>query len=80
MDPDRTDPSWRSGNTHGFCVTGRSRRLLRSQPVASALGSLVGRDPDLAVRTYHLGFSTTHQLGTFYLAGVRNFLFGSDTS
>ena len=51
-----------------------------ANPVASALGSLVGRDSDLAVRTYHLRFSTTHQLGTFYLAGVRNFLFGSDTS
>jgi hypothetical protein len=22
MDPGRTDLSWRSGNTHGFCVTG----------------------------------------------------------
>jgi len=32
------------------------------------------------VRTYHEGFQSTLQIGTFYLAGIRNFLFGSDTN
>jgi hypothetical protein len=31
------------------------------------------------VRTYHEGFPQTLKIGTFYLAGIRNFLFGSDT-
>jgi hypothetical protein len=32
MGPGRTDPSWHSGNTHGFASQEESRRLLRSQP------------------------------------------------
>jgi len=50
-----------------------------ANPVASALGNHAGRDPGLAVRTYHEGFLQTLKTGTFYLAGNRNFLFGSDT-
>jgi hypothetical protein len=42
------------------------------------LGSLARRDPGETVRTYHEGFQSTLQIGTFYLAGIRNFLFGSD--
>ena len=48
-------------------------------PLASALGSLPRRDPGSAVRTYHEGSDEPFKLGTFYLAGNRNFLFGSDT-
>jgi hypothetical protein len=32
------------------------------------------------VRTYHEGFPQTLKIGTFYLAGIRNFLFGSDSN
>ena len=46
--------------------------------VASALGCFTGRDPNDAVRTYHGVFNLTPQLGTFYFAGTRNFLFCSD--
>ena len=50
-----------------------------ANPVASALGDLTKRDPDEAVRTYHGAWSSGLKTGTFYLAGIRNFLFGSDT-
>ena len=46
--------------------------------VASALGSLPRRDPEEDVRTYHEGLYRPLKTGTFYLAGSRNFLFGSD--
>ena len=49
-----------------------------SPVVASALGSRPGRDPEAAVRTYHEGAGPALKTGTFYLAGKRNFLFGSD--
>ena len=49
-----------------------------ANPVASALGCLAGRDPAKAVRTYHAGRNPARKTGTFYLAGIRNFLFGSD--
>ena len=49
-----------------------------SPVVASALGSRPGRDPEAAVRTYHEGAGPALKTGTFYLAGNRNFLFGSD--
>ena len=48
--------------------------------VASALGNRTRRDPSTAVRTYHEGRPPTLKSGTFYLAGNRNFLFGSDTA
>src|ERR1700687_6194462 len=50
-----------------------------ANPVASALGNRSRRDPGAAVRTYHEGLKPTLKTGTFYLAGNRNFLFGSDT-
>src|SRR3954447_8181355 len=60
----------------------RHRRALAdcfgANPVASALGDLARRDPGEAVRTYHEGRATAPITGTFYLAGNRNFLFGSD--
>src|SRR4051794_26559861 len=60
----------------------RHRRVLAdcfgANPVASALGDLARRDPGEAVRTYHEGRATAPITGTFYLAGKRNFLFGSD--
>ena len=46
--------------------------------VASALGHRPRRDPGAAVRTYHEGLSPAPKTGTFYLAGNRNFLLGSD--
>ena len=49
-----------------------------ANPVASALGDRTRRDPDAAMRTYHVGLKQTLKTGTFYLAGNRNFLFGSD--
>ena len=50
-----------------------------ANPVASALGNSAGRDPSEAVRTYHKDRKTNPETGTFYLAGNRNFLFGSDS-
>jgi len=49
-----------------------------ANPVASALGNRPRRDPGAAVRTYHEGLKPALKTGTFYLAGNRNFLFGSD--
>ena len=46
--------------------------------VASALGNRTRRDPGAAVRTYHEGLKPARKRGTFYLAGDRNFLLGSD--
>jgi hypothetical protein len=51
---------------------------LGANPVASALGNRTRRDPGTAVQPYHEGFKQTFESGTFYLAGNRNFLFGSD--
>ena len=50
-----------------------------ANPVASALGDPARRDPGGAMRTYHEGRKPAFKTGTFYLAGNRNFLFGSDT-
>jgi hypothetical protein len=49
-----------------------------ANPVASALGNRARRDPGTAVQPYHEGLKQTFETGTFYLAGIRNFLFGSD--
>ncbi len=49
-----------------------------ANPVASALGTPARRDPGGAMRTYHEGRQPALKTGTFYLAGNRNFLFGSD--
>ena len=50
-----------------------------ANPVASALGNPARRDPGKAMRTYHEGRYPTPTRGTFYLAGDRNFLFGSNS-
>jgi hypothetical protein len=50
-----------------------------ANPVASALGDPARRDPGEAMRTYHEGRTPALKTGTFYLAGNRNFLFGSDS-
>src|SRR5579862_3216641 len=50
-----------------------------ANPAASALGNSAGRDPSEAVRTYHEDRKTNPKTGTFYFAGNRNFLFGTDT-
>jgi hypothetical protein len=63
-------------------VSSRHRRAcadcFRSQLRRLGFGRLTRRDPGKAVRTYHEGCSPTFKTGTFYLAGSRNFLFGSD--
>jgi hypothetical protein len=51
-----------------------------ANPVASALGNRARRDPGAAVQPYHEGLKQTFETGTSYLAGDRNFLFGSDRS
>jgi hypothetical protein len=43
------------------------------------LGNFTRRDPGEAVRTYHEGPQRATSRGTFYLAGKRNFLLGSDS-
>src|SRR6266852_9159962 len=66
-------PSARFNRSGGLAPTASG-----ANSVASALGSLARRDPGKAVRTYHEGFLQALKIGTFYLAGDRNFLFGSD--
>jgi hypothetical protein len=61
------------------CLPVQANPRLRANSVASALGNRTRRDPGTAVRTYHEGLKPTRRTGTFYLAGNRNFLFGSDT-
>src|SRR5258708_36021235 len=51
----------------------------RSQLRRLGFGRLTRRDPGKAVRTYHEGCSPTFKTRPFYLAGTRNFLFGSDS-
>src|SRR5271170_5357015 len=62
-----------------IAVRGPAPTVSGANSVASALGSPAKRDPGKAVRTYHEGFQSTLKIGTFYLAGNRNFLFGSDS-
>src|ERR1051326_2502385 len=79
MDPDSTELPWRSGNTHGFCVTGGAPAdCFGANPVASALGNPTRRDPGGAMRTYHEGRPAALNTGTFYFGGNRNFLLWSD--
>src|SRR5580765_5468220 len=63
-----------------IAVRGPAPTASGANSVASALGSLARRDPGETVRTYHEGFQSALKIGTFYLAGNRNFLFGSDRS
>jgi len=79
MDPGSTKPSWRSGNTHGFCVTG-GHPPIASEPTPSPRlwAAAPGATPvRLCEHTMRVG-DRTPKTGTFYLAGNRNFLFGSD--
>ena len=66
-------PSARFNRSGGLAPTASG-----ANSVASALGRLARRDPGKAVRTYHEGFQLILETGTFYLAGNRNFLFGSN--
>jgi hypothetical protein len=72
-------PSWRSGSTHGFCVTG-GHPPIASEPTpsprlwATAPGATPVRLCEHTTRVR----SRPSKTGTFYLAGNRNFLFGSD--
>jgi hypothetical protein len=70
-------PSWRSGKTHGFCVTGgHPPILLRSQPRRIGFGQPARRDPgELCEHTMGVTdgppkpeLSTWLETGTFYLA------------
>ena len=72
--PDRKALRVISNHSGGLAPTASGANSL-----ASALGSLPRRDPGEAVRTYHEGCESTLKIGTFYLAGNRNFLLGSDT-
>ena len=77
MDPGRADPSWRSGND---CVTGGVPPIA-SEPTPSPRlwAAMPGATPTSLCEYYDEGFSMPFKLGTFYLAGNRNFLLGSDT-
>jgi len=79
MDPGKAKPSWRSGNTHGFCVTG-GLSPIASEPTPSPRlwATPPGATPARLCEHYHEGPHLTLETGTFYLAGNRNFLFGSD--
>src|SRR5215472_15930064 len=77
MDPDRTEPPWRSGNTHGFCVTGGlppiaseptpSPRLWATPPGATPAG-LCEHTMEVESWPSKLELSTWLGIGTFYLA------------
>src|ERR1041385_7440456 len=75
MDPDRTELPWRSGNTHGFCVTGGlppiaaepppSPRLWAAPPGATPAGlcdHTMRADRRLSIPE----LSTLAGIGTFY--------------
>jgi predicted Fe-S protein YdhL (DUF1289 family) len=77
MDPGSTKPSWRSGNNHGFCVTG-GRSPIASEPTpsprlwATPPGATPTRLCEHTMRV-HTGpskpeLSTWLGIGTFYLA------------
>ena len=68
-------PSWRSGNTHGFCVTG-GLSPIASEPTPSPRlwATPPGATPARLMRTYHGLAARPLKTGTFYFAGKRNFL------
>ena len=76
----RAEPSRRSGNTHGFCVTG-GLPPIASEPTPSPRlwTTPPGATPTKLCEHYHRVQKLDPKTGTFYLAGNRNFLFGSDT-
>src|SRR5215831_15691939 len=77
MDPDRTEPPWRSGNNHGFCVTGGpppivseptpSPRLWATPPGATPPG-LCEHTMGVDCQPSKPELSTWPGIGTFYLA------------
>src|SRR5215469_3814848 len=81
MDPDRTEPPWRSGNTHGFCVTGGlppiaseptpSPRLWATPPGATPAG-LCEHTMEVESWPSKPELSTWLGIGTFYLAPTLN--------
>ena len=76
----RAEPSRRSGNTHGFCVTG-GLPPIASEPTPSPRlwTTSPGANPARLCEHYHRAQKLAPKTGTFYLARNRNFLFGSDT-
>ena len=66
----------RAGRPGGVRVAtgGLAPTAFGANPVASALGNRIGRDPDAAERTYHGWSRRPLKTGTFYFAGKRNFL------
>ena len=72
-------PSWRSGSTHGFCITG-GHPPIASEPTPSPRlwATPSGATPARLCEHYHGSQKQNSKTGTFYLAGNRNFLFGSD--
>ena len=80
---------WIRGSSRALLALRKHSRVLRhrrapadcfgANPVASASGNLTGRDPGEAVRTYHEVSQSNLKTGTFYFAGIRNFLFWSDS-
>jgi hypothetical protein len=77
---ERPSEASRTGSARRYPVAkgGPAPTASGANSVASALGSVTRRDPGEAVRSYHEGCTSTFKTGTFYLAGRRNFLFGSD--
>src|SRR5271157_2617117 len=73
-------PSWRSGKTHGFCVTG-GHSPIASEPTPSRRlwAAAPGATPALRIEHITGGRSGPLKTGTFYFAGKRNFLLCLDT-
>jgi hypothetical protein len=76
-----TMPSWRSGSTHGFCITG-GHSPIASEPTPSLRlwAAAPGATPGTADRTYHGWSQRPLKTGTFYFARKRNFLLCLDKS
>lgn len=75
MGPGRTDPSWHSGNTHGFCVTGGVPPIA-SEPTPSPRlwVSAPGATPARHMQINMLRETGAFKTGTFYFAHNRKFL------
>jgi hypothetical protein len=77
--PARAEPSRRSGNTHGFCVTG-GLPPIASEPTPSPRlwTTSPGATPAKLCEHYHRVWKPDPKTGTFYFGGNRNFLLWSD--
>ena len=77
----RAEPPRRSGNTHGFCVTG-GLPPIASEPTPSPRlwTTPPGATPAKLCEHYHRAWKLGPKTGTFYFGGIRNFLVWSDTS